>query len=200
MAVSYCGACGEETRDDESFCIACGHSLRRPRQSPTDQLSSGDGAEREAQIVFRHALGLLARQEPATAVTILEQLVDERPSWAVARAYLGVAYLRITRVADARAELEQAVDQAPDSFICRMKYGEFLARLGFYDQAMRELDKALALPAPDGESHYAAMELRQFSKDKSKGMFYRQTAYPALSKLLPRWRTSHHAVQIEGGL
>jgi len=200
MAVSYCGACGAEARDGESFCVACGQSLRRPDTAVVAQSGPADAAKRQDQIVFQHALNLLARQDPATASGILERLVDERPDWAVARAYLGVALLRMTRVADARAELEQAVRQAPKSFICHMKYGEFLARLGFYDQAMRELDVALALPAPDAESSRAAMELRQFAKDKGKGLFYRETGYPSLSRLLPRRRTSHHAVQTERGV
>jgi tetratricopeptide (TPR) repeat protein len=91
----------------------------------------------------------------------------------------------LARVADAREDLEAAVRLEPESFICRSKYGEFLARLGFYDQAMRELDIALSLTAPDADSRRAAMELRQFSKDKAKGIFYRQTAYPKLGRLSP---------------
>lgn len=184
MNTRYCGHCGHQATKEDSFCVGCGKHLRAVSEVPAD-VAPTDTAQREDQIVLRHALELLARREVSTALTVLEKLCAERPEWAVARAYLGIAYLRTTRVADAREELEAAVQLAPDSFICRSKYGEFLARLGFYDQAMRELDIALSLPAPDGESRYAAMELRQFSKDKSKGLFYRQNAYPKLGRLLP---------------
>jgi Tfp pilus assembly protein PilF len=119
--------------------------------------------------------------DPETAIGSLEQLIAERPDWAIARAYLGIAYLRATRVADAREALEAAVQIAPASFICRSKYGEFLARLGFYDQAKDQLDVALSMPAPDNDSRYAAMELRQFCKDKSKGIFYRQSEFPHIN-------------------
>lgn len=188
MSVRYCGNCGQAASPEQSFCIACGLRLR-PVSIP-DAESSGatpavDPAFRDDQIALGHAVGLLAQREVATAASVLERLCDERPDWAVARAYLGIAYLRMTRIADARFELEEAVRISPESFICRSKLGEFLARLGFYDQAMRELDVALALPPPDSESFHAAMELRQFSKDKSKGIFYRQTGYPQLGRFSP---------------
>ena len=203
MNVRYCGSCGEAASSEESFCIACGLRLR-PLSVPTGDASStastGDAGFRVDQIALGHAVGLLAKREVATAVSVLERLCNERPDWAVARAYLGIAYLRATRIADSRAELEEAVRMAPESFICRSKLGEFLARLGFYDQAMRELDVALGVPPPDSDSYHAAMELRQFCKDKSKGIFYRQTAYPNLRRFSPG-RLFRHAqpVLLEGG-
>lgn len=208
MGVSYCGQCGEGTRDAELFCIACGQRLRRPeeklprtpaRETTEDELAP---VANEDRIVLQHALDLLARRDAPTAVAILERLCAERPDWAVARAYLGIAYLRTTRVAEARWEVEEAVRQAPKSFICRTKLAEFLARLGFYDQAMAQLDRALLLPVPDIESHHASMELRQFCKDKSKGIFYRETGYPRLSRLAP-WRRARQVattVQTERGI
>ena len=132
-------------------------------------------------IALRRAVDLLAKKDIKAAVFLLERLVSDDEGWAIARAYLGIAYLRATRVADAREQLEKAVAQAPDSFVCRSKYAEFLARLGFYDQAMVQLDHALANSPPDNDSRFAAMELRQFCKDKSKGIFYRNAAYPNLS-------------------
>ena len=203
MSLRYCGNCGRAAATGESFCVACGLRLRPV--SISDGEASGatttaNPAFRDDQIALRHAVGLLAKREVATAVTVLERLCDERPDWAVARAYLGIAYLRVTRIADARAELEEAVRMAPESFICHSKLGEFLARLGFYDQAMRELDVALALPPPDSESFHAAMELRQFTKDKSKGIFYRQTGYPQLGRFSPaRLFRRAQPVLTEGG-
>lgn len=188
MSVRYCGNCGQAAAPEESFCIACGVRLR-PLPSPNEDAShvalAADPGFRDDQIALRHAVGLLAKREIATALPVLERLCAERPDWAVARAYLGIAYLRATRIAESRAELETAVRIAPESFICRSKLGEFLARLGFYDQAMRELDAALAVPPPDTESYHAAMELRQFCKDKAKGIFYRQTGYPKLGRFSP---------------
>ena len=175
MAVTYCGGCGRPATEGDAFCTGCGRQLvATASNAPTSEgtASSEDG------IALRHAVGLLARGEARTAVVTLERLCVERPEWAIARAYPGIAYLRLTRVADARAELETAVRIAPESFICRTKYGEFLARLGFYDQAMAQIDVALKLQPPDSESRLAALELRQFCKDKGKGLFYRQTAYP----------------------
>jgi tetratricopeptide (TPR) repeat protein len=194
MPVGYCGACGQASRQDERFCVGCGQPLRQMSPAPAPAV---DAARREDHVALERALELLAKKEPAQAIVILERLCGARPEWAVARAYLGVAYLRAARIAEARAELEEAVRQEPQSFICHAKLGEFFSRLGFYDQAVVELDLALALPPADADSRHAAMELRQFAKDKSKGMFYRQTAYPSLSRVLPRWRSTHHAAKPE---
>ena len=201
VAMSYCGHCGQAVTEAEQFCVACGERLRRP-----DESVQADGRESQAArddlVVLKHGVGLLERRDPKTAVTVLEGLCAERPDWAVARAYLGIAYLRCTRVADARWELEESVRLAPDSFICRTKLAELLARLGFYDQALDQLDAAVQLPPVDADSRHAALELRQFCKEKSKGMFYRKTGYPnlRLGRFIPR----HHphpttVVQTDGG-
>ena len=180
----FCGACGSRSEPDTAFCVDCGARLHA---GPVPAAAFDDAAAGD-RTALRHAVDLIARREVPTAITVLERLCAEQPRWGVARAYLGIAYLRATRIADSRAELEEAVRLSPDSFICHMKYGEFLARLGFYDQAVRELDLAFRVPAPDGDTRQAAMALRQFSKDKSRGLFYREISPPRfhLRHFLPR--------------
>jgi Tfp pilus assembly protein PilF len=141
---------------------------------------------------------MLARNDVPGALAILEPLCADEPSMAIARAYRGIAYLRLVRVADARDELEEAVRLAPESFICRSKYAEFLGRLGFFDQAVAQLDAALAVSAPDLESRRAAIELRQFCRDKAKGIYYRHTGRPKLSNLLPKFVMARKTLQIQG--
>ena len=182
MAMSFCGKCGEAAANNDVFCTGCGVQLGA-------SVAQAQAAVSDEMIALKHAVALLAAGEPGTARAALEGLVSEQPGWAVARAYLGLAYLRLTRVADARDELEAAVRLAPASFICRSKYAEFLAQLGFYDQAVRELDIALRIGAPDAASQLAAKELRAFSKGKAKGLYYRESVSPlrfSLKKLLPR--------------
>ena len=203
MTQSYCGQCGQAALADELFCVGCGQRLRRPGPSAPAAESDNAASLAEDEIAMRHAVELIARGEPKVAITVLERLVQERPAWAIARAYLGLAYLRITQVADARAELEESVRLAPESFVCRSKYAEFLARLGFYDQAANQLDIALAGHPPDSDSRLAAMELRTFSRDKAKGIYYRHSTSPLqfrLRNLLPsRSSTPPATAPIERG-
>ncbi len=192
----FCGSCGQLARDAESFCVGCGQRLRHGAELPSASHESRDDA-----IALRYALDLLASRQAPIALTVLSRLVTDRPEWAIARAYLGIAYLRTMKIPEARDELEAAVRIAPKSFICRAKYAEFLCRLGFYDQAMNQLDVALAHPAPDADSRYAAMELRQFSKDNAKSLYYREFRYPSLPlrKLLPGRVFQSRSTQISGG-
>lgn len=185
MHVRYCGRCGQAAVDGERFCVVCGTALRTVVQvEPAAEVSSA----------LRHAVALLARGDHQEALDQLTGVCRDDPANAVARAYLGIAHLRLAHVADARFELEEAVRLAPESFICRTKLAELLARLGFYDQAQAQLDVALGLQPPDGDSRLAAMELRQFCKDKAKGLHYKHLAYPRLPfrSLVPR-RKAHQA-------
>ena len=187
-AVSFCGHCGEHARPDERFCVACGNALRAATDAPT---AAGPEAGH-----LRHAVELLAGSEHERALNELKAICQAEPANAVARAYLGIAHLRLAQVADARFELEEAVRMAPGSFICRSKLAELLARLGFYDQAQSQLDIALSLQPPDSDSRLAAMELRQFCKDKAKGLHYKHLAYPRLrlGSLVPRRKARQAAL------
>lgn len=180
----YCGQCGSAAGGGDAFCTACGRQLSAagPAETPVPTPAAHDEALASLQTAVRH----LQRHRPRDAAALLEQLRESHPGWAVATAYLGIAYLRLSRVADARETLEAAVALDPDSFICRSKYAEFLARLGFYDQAVRELDAALALHPPDAESRQAALELHQFAAQRCKGLVYRVPAYPKIPRPLAR--------------
>lgn len=191
MDVKFCGQCGDAIQPGNRFCTSCGAALNA--SAITAGVAAGAADPR-----LRAACELLSRGDVAAALPMLDALCADDPANAIARAYRGVAYLRSTRVADARDELEASVRMAPESFICRSKYAEFLARLGFYDQAVAQLDAALALPVPDAESRHAAFELRQFCRDKAKGIYYRRTARPRLSNLLPKALFGRKALQTQG--
>lgn len=191
MDVKFCGQCGESVQPGSRFCSQCGSALYAVAERAPAPATTADPR-------LRAACELLSKNDVAAAALILDALCADEPGNAVARAYRGIAYLRSTRVADARDELETAVRLAPSSFICRSKYAEFLARLGFYDQAVTQLDAALALPVPDAESRHAAFELRQFCRDKAKGIYYRRTARPKLSNLLPKGLFGRKELQIQG--
>lgn len=178
MDVKFCGQCGEAVQPANRFCSACGTNLVA--------IQAVAPLANPSLLRLKAAVESLAKNDASVALAILDQLCADEPGLAIARAYRGIAYLRLTRVADARDELLESVALAPESFICRSKYAEFLARLGFYDQAVEQLDIALVHGAPDSESRLAAIELRQFSREKMKGIYYRHTGYPKLSNILPR--------------
>ncbi len=189
MVAAFCGRCGLRAEAEEAYCVACGTALRRAEAPRVAESSESEPAPSgDERIVLEHALKLLGSGEALTAHGVLTRLCDEHPQWAIPRAYLGIACLRLIRVADARDHCEAAIALAPDSFICRTKYAEFLAKLGFYDKAVAECDIALRLAAPGMQSELAARELREFCKTKAKGIFYRELVSPSrirVRNLLP---------------
>lgn len=126
---------------------------------------------------WKRAHHLLVIGEVAQAIPLMERVVAEYPSWAGARAGLGVACTRMGRIHEAQDLIEGALAEAPTDFSCRMAQAEFFARLGFYDKSIPHLDVALER-APGDPEYRAAFEMRRFCVDKSKGLFYRQTASP----------------------
>lgn len=130
-----------------------------------------------AATAWKRAHHLLVIGQVAEAIPLIERVVAEYPSWAGARASLGVAYTRIGRIHEAQGLIEGALDEAPDDFSCRMAQAEYFARLGFYDKSVPHLDIALER-APGDAEYRAAFEMRRFCVDKSKGLFYRETPRP----------------------
>jgi len=186
----YCASCGTGASANDHYCIACGRELRLP-DSPVAR--SVHPVEDTSAAMLRQAHHLLVTGNVSEAIPLLERLRAEHPERTALRAYLGVAYLRAARVIEAQEAIETALRLAPDDFTCRMAQGEFFARLGFYDKAVTQLDQALELATPGNEAYRAAFELRRFCQEKSKGLFYRQTALPRLPAALRRWRRGTEA-------
>lgn len=179
-SLRYCTSCGGSTSRDDRYCAQCGHALSAPDTSTT----IGEG-ERETA-ALRQAHYLLVTGRVAEAIPLLQRLREERPDQPALAAYLGVAYLRVARVHEAQVAIETAIELAPSDFTCRMAYGEYFARLGFYDRAVAQLDRALGLVAPSDEAYRAAFELRRFCQEKTKGLVYRRTALPRMPRLFRR--------------
>lgn len=205
MVAAFCGRCGLRAEAEEAYCVACGAALRRAESPRANEAAVESAPSGDERIVLQHALKLLGGGEALAAHGVLTRLCEENPEWAVPRAYLGIACLRLIRVVEARDHCEAAIALSPDSFICRTKYAEFLAKLGFYDKAVAECDIALRFAAPDMQSELAARELREFCKTKAKGIFYRELVFPSrirIRNLLPG-RFQHPVTQpkpVERGL
>jgi len=154
------------------------------------QSSPAAGPPSDAALTaLRSAVDLLASGQPREAIPGLEALVQGYPDWAIARAYLGSAYIEVARVEEARVALELAVAAAPGSFVCGHRHAQYLTRMGFFDQAVTELDRVLRLPAPDMESRQDALMLREACARRSRGIYYRTTAMPRLPGFVTRgWR------------
>lgn len=130
---------------------------------------------------------LLVIGQVRDAIPLLERVAAEYPSWTAARASLGVAYVRVGRVHEAQDLIEGALAETPADFACQMAQAEYFARLGFYDKSVPYLNAALERAS--GEPEYrAAFEMRRFCIDKSKGLFYRETALPRWPKGWRPWR------------
>lgn len=140
---------------------------------------------------WRRAHHLMVIGHVVEAIPLIERVVAEHPSWPAARASLGVAYTRMGRIHEAQDLIEGALAEAPLDFACRMARAEYFARLGFYDRAVPHLDVAIE-HAPGDPEYRAAFEMRRFCVEKSKGLFYRETALPRWPRA---WRLRRHRTQ-----
>ncbi len=141
---------------------------------------------------WKRAHHLMVIGQVAEAIPLMERVVAEYPSWSGARASLGVAYTRMGRIHEAQDLIDTALAEAPEDFSCRVAKAEYFARLGFYDKSVPHLDIALEV-APGDAEYRAAFEMRRFCVDKSKGLFYRETALPWPRGWRPWARRNHTA-------
>src|SRR5579871_3383554 len=68
------------------------------------------------------------------------------PSYAPARAYLGIVLFHEHAVEEAHEELDQALLDMPTNLLVRIKYAEYYYRLGMYASSVELLEKGLRLP------------------------------------------------------
>ena len=164
-----CSACNADTVADARFCSSCGVALAEIE---------------DATLAARPIAVLEALQRRVTAgelhesIPEMEQLIVAHPDWASAQLSLGIAYLRVGRIHDAQDALERAQQLAPENFSCEVAFAEMQARLGFFDQSVKHLDRALKIGAPTQSALSAALDLQRYCRDHAKKLYYRQLAFP----------------------
>ncbi len=88
---------------------------------------------------------LLDVGELEKAVSLLEALVEREPDYAEGHNYLGTAYGRLGRHADARRELERVLELDPSSAPAYNNLGSLALSQGRIDEAISYLERALAI-------------------------------------------------------
>jgi TolB-like protein/Flp pilus assembly protein TadD len=123
-----------------------------------------------------------ARSAAAKALTIDETLAD-------AHGVLGtVAWLHEGRVLNAEREFQLAIGSSPNVPRLRQIYAEFLASLARFDEAHREMDKALELDALSVPLNYVAGWPYYYRRDYGKAI---ESCRKAI-ELDPNFYPAHH--------
>jgi len=120
----------------------------------------------------------------------LESALKADPTYAQARAFLGMELFKQYDVTGAQDELEQALKDAPNNLLVHIKYAEYYYRLGFYQRAVALLDEGLHRPHGANE-HIVAMarSLLKQSVQRSKNTIVREPPDPRnLLRLFARLR------------
>jgi tetratricopeptide (TPR) repeat protein len=192
LAVSMhsCVSCGQSVSSDAPFCAVCGTGL------------SGRDVSPAAVDVLLKAHRALDLGSNADAIPQLESLCEIYPLWPSARISLGIAYLRVARVYESEDALTAAEALEPDSFACEVAWGEYHARLGFYDRALKRLNRALELTPPTLIAYTAAVELRRVCREKSRRLYYRKAVLPGFLSRFVRGGTQreHPPVELAGSI
>lgn len=105
----------------------------------------------------------------------------------LAWAYLGRLRMLRLDVEGAREALERALHQAPDHFVVRLERGAFFLRLGFYPEAIAELEMAMR-SAPEGMAREHVYRLLQRAWERGRGSFVRRAVLPDLRSWLQSLR------------
>jgi arylsulfatase A-like enzyme len=86
-----------------------------------------------------------SRGEADRSISLLKELVRERPDFDSAYLFLVAIYEKQHRLADVEAVLKTGSEANPRSYILALEYGMLLVQIGRNDEAIRVLEKALAI-------------------------------------------------------
>ena len=152
------------------------------------------GATAEARQMLAHChdtrarilvgISYLREGQHQQATEVLATTVADSPDNGLAHAYYSLALVISGHVGTAQAALDRAVALEPASFAVRLIAAQFAYRLGFYPEAVRRLNAALALGAPDPESYVLASALLREARERARGNFERRIGVIRLTRLV----------------
>lgn len=195
MTTVYCTACGSSLATSDAFCRACGAAQRDPDSQPTAYGAGVEALQQGRRALAVDLLTQAAAETPDCAQAWLalgtgcrqaDQLeaaeAHLRRSLALAEsgvgwAQLGLVLLGRYAIDDAREALDRAVVLAPDEFSVRGCRAEYFWRLGFWLDALTELEAAVAC-APDAASLTQARRVLTEARQKAAGSFRRGAVLP----------------------
>ena len=161
---------------------------RREGQKPETPEGQADYGLDLANLHLTLAVAHLRRQENEPAIEHLKKSLEYRPA-PVTHAYLGAALLDEYQVAAAREHLDRAVELGPEEMLVYLKYGEFNYKLGFYPQAVENLEKAVRLQAPNEATARYLVALLEKARKHNRNVIVRAPVSwkgPGLGRLFSR--------------
>ena len=177
----FCSHCGEAVALDGAdlpLSTAIAHASQLLVRGEIDQaiallLPHAMATDADPRASFALGTAYLQRGRYADALPFLLEAVEGEPGNAHAHAYLAMAYLLTYQPADAREAMNRATTLAPDDGVVNLKHGELLFRLGYYRECIVPLERALAVPAPDGATLAFTRRLLQLARQKAPNTFTR---------------------------
>jgi tetratricopeptide (TPR) repeat protein len=100
---------------------------------------------RDADTLFQKGVHALNCGRYREAASLLQQATDLAAPSAEISLGLGIALMRLLKVAEAEAALEQAVTLDPNGFFPHFRLGELYLRIGVNTRAREELSRAMDL-------------------------------------------------------
>jgi Tfp pilus assembly protein PilF len=145
----------------EVFSFTGELSIRLPKRAPAHQGAPTVSVRELLRPVPPKAFRAVAEAQRESqaghdlaAIRKLQRALDLYPDYSDARLNLGVAYIRLGRIAEAREEFEKAIASGPPSALLHANLSYTLFALGRWQEAEQAARRALALDASYGRGHY----------------------------------------------
>jgi Tfp pilus assembly protein PilF len=140
---------------------------------------AAEEAPERPQAYFALAQAYLDQGSSEQTRRSLEDALKADPTYAPARAYLGIELLKNYDVYGAEDALDQALKDEPTNLLVHIKYAEYYYRLGFYPRAVTMLEEGLRAPHGANEHIVAlARKLLTQARQRSKGLIIREPPDP----------------------
>ncbi|HZP84495.1 MAG TPA: tetratricopeptide repeat protein, partial [Chthonomonadaceae bacterium] len=146
-------------------------SANLPVQKPASAGKAAPPLSPQGRALLKRGVAAYEADDPATAIKAFEQMIQSDPQAPIARAYLGLLYVRQKRYADALKQFQEERKRLPNPAVAWAHIADVYYAQGDLPAAIRSLEKAAALQPDLAQVYFNLGMLYPQTLDLNRGIW-----------------------------
>src|SRR5581483_2920872 len=146
-------------------------SANLPVQKPASAGKAAPPLSPQGRALLKRGVAAYEADDPATAIKAFEQMIQSDPQAPIARAYLGLLYVRQKRYADALKQFQEERKRLPNPAVAWAHIADVYYAQGDLPAAIRSLEKAAELQPDLAQVYFNLGMLYPQTLDLNKGIW-----------------------------
>lgn len=142
-----------------------------PAQKPAGSGKAAPQLSAQGRALLKRGVAAYEADDPVTAIKAFEQMIQSDPQAPIARAYLGLLYVRQKRYADALKQFQEERKRLPNPAMAWAHIADVYYAQGDLPKAIRSLEKAAKLQPDLAQVYFNLAMLYPQTLDLNKGIW-----------------------------